>query len=142
MRPALVAMTRIVAARMPTQGARILGIATNAGLIGVSRLTYSLGQHRQLPPALGRVHPRRMTPYVSIIVFGAIACVLILPGSTGLLADLYVFGSMISFTAAHVSVIVLRIREPDLERPWKPPLNIRVRGKLLPLTRMLSGGFQ
>ena len=118
--------------------ATILVIATNAGLIGVSRLTYSLGQHRQLPPALGRVHPRRMTPYVSIIVFGAIACVLILPGSTGLLADLYVFGSMISFTAAHVSVIVLRIREPDLERPWKPPLNIRVRGKLLPLTAIVG----
>jgi len=118
--------------------ATILVIATNAGLIGVSRLTYSLGQHRQLPAVLGRVHPRRMTPYVSIIVFGAIACVLIVPGSTGLLADLYVFGSMISFTAAHVSVIVLRIREPDLERPWKPPFNIRVKGKLLPLTAIVG----
>ena len=71
-----------------------------------------------------------MTPYMSIIVFGFIACVLIIPGSTGLLADLYVFGSMISFTAAHVSVIVLRIREPDLERPWRPPFNVRVNGKL------------
>ena len=118
--------------------ATILVIATNAGLIGVSRLTYSLGQHRQLPAALGRVHPRRMTPYVSIIVFGAIACVLIVPGRVGLLADLYVFGSMISFTAAHVSVIVLRIREPDLERPWKPPFNILVRGKLLPLTAIVG----
>jgi len=118
--------------------ATILVIATNAGLIGVSRLTYSLGQHRQLPAVLGRVHPRRMTPYVSIIVFGAIACILIVPGSTGLLADLYVFGSMISFTAAHVSVIVLRIREPDLERPWKPPFNVRVRGKLLPLTAIVG----
>ncbi len=118
--------------------ATILFIATNAGLIGVSRLTYSLGQHRQLPPALGRVHPKRLTPYVSIIVFGVIACVLMVPGSTGLLADLYVFGSMISFTAAHISVIVLRIREPDLERPWKTPFNIRWRGKLLPVTAILG----
>ena len=118
--------------------ATILVIATNAGLIGVSRLTYSLGQHRQLPPILGRVHPKRMTPYVSIIVFGFIACLLIIPGSTGLLADLYVFGSMISFTAAHVSVIALRIREPDLERPWKPPFNIRVKGRLLPLTAIVG----
>jgi len=113
-------------------------IATNAGLIGVSRLTYSLGQHRQLPPILGRVHPRRMTPYVSIIVFGGIACLLIIPGSTGLLADLYVFGSMISFTAAHLSLITLRIREPDMERPWVTPFNIRVRGRLLPLTAIFG----
>ena len=52
------------------------------------------------------------------------------PGRTGLLADLYIFGSMISFTAAHVSVIVLRIREPELERPWRPPFNIPWRGQL------------
>ncbi len=88
---------------------------------------------------LGRLHAKRMTPYVSIIVFGAVACVLILPGQVGLLVDLYVFGSMISFTAAHVSLIVLRIKEPDLERPWRTPLNIRVKGYLLPVTAMIGG---
>jgi APA family basic amino acid/polyamine antiporter len=45
---------------------------------------------------------------------------------------------MISFTAAHISVIVLRIREPDLERPWTTPFNIRWRGKLLPVTAILG----
>jgi basic amino acid/polyamine antiporter, APA family len=118
--------------------ATILLIATNAGIIGVSRLAYSLGQHRQLPPILGRVHPRRLTPYVAIIVFGLIAIVLIVPGSTTLLAELYIFGSMISFTAAHISVLVLRVREPDLERPFRPPLNIRVRGFSFPLTALLG----
>ena len=82
--------------------ATILIIATNAGLIGVSRLAYSLGQHRQIPPILGRVHPKRLTPYVSIIVFGIVACLIIIPGSTPFLADLYAFGAMISFTTAHV----------------------------------------
>ncbi len=105
----------------------------------MSRLTYSLGQHRQLPPVLGHVHPRRLTPYVSIIVFGVAACVLMLPGSTELLADLYIFGSMISFTAAHLSVIVLRFREPALERPWRAPLNLRLRGGSLPLTAVIGG---
>lgn len=119
--------------------ATILVIATNAGLIGVSRLTYSFGLHHQMPPVLGRLHARRMTPYVSIILFGLIACVLIFPGRINLLVDLYVFGSMISFTAAHVSVIVLRIKEPDLERPWRAPLNVRVRGRLLPLTAIVGG---
>ena len=76
--------------------ATILLIATNAGLIGVSRLAYSLGQHRQVPPILGRVHPKRLTPYVAIIAFGAVACVLLLlPGNTiNLLADLYAFGAI------------------------------------------------
>ncbi len=119
--------------------ATILVAATNAGLLGVSRLTYSFGQHRQLPPALGRLHAKRMTPYVSVILFGGIACALILPGQVGLLVDLYVFGSMISFTAAHISLIVLRIKEPDLERPWRAPLNIRVKGYSLPLTAIVGG---
>ncbi len=119
--------------------ATILVIATNAGLIGVSRLTYSFGLHHQMPPALGRLHARRMTPYVSIILFGLVACVLIFPGRINLLVDLYVFGSMISFTAAHVSVIVLRIKEPNLPRPWRIPFNVRIRGYLLPVTSIIGG---
>ncbi len=114
--------------------ATILLIGTNAGIIGVSRLASSLGQHRQLPPVLGRVHPRRLTPYVAITAFGVVATVLIIPGSTRLLADLYAFGSMISFTAAHVSVLVLRYKEPGLDRPFRAPLNVRLRGARIPLT--------
>ena len=99
--------------------ATILFIATNAGIIGVSRLAFSLGQHRQLPRVLGRVHPTRLTPYVAIVLFGIVAVILILPGEIPLLADLYAFGSMIAFTAAHVSVIVLRYKEPELARPFR-----------------------
>ncbi len=119
--------------------ATILFIATNAGIIGVSRLAFSLGQHRQLPRVLGRVHPTRMTPYVAIILFGIIAVILILPGEILLLADLYAFGSMISFTAAHVSVVVLRRKEPDLARPFRPPGNIRIGGTSIPSTAVLGG---
>ena len=118
--------------------ATILLIATNAGIIGASRLTYSLGQHRQLPPVLGHVHPKRLTPWVSIIVFGLIACLLMVPGEIQLLADVYVFGSMISFTAAHLSVIALRIKEPELVRPWQAPLNVGWRGHRVPLTAVLG----
>ena len=116
----------------------ILFIATNAGLIGVSRLAFSLGQHHQLPRVLGRIHPTRLTPYVAIAVFGVIAAILILPGKIALLADLYAFGSMISFTAAHVSVIMLRRKEPDLPRPFRAPLNVRIGGVPLPMTAILG----
>jgi len=119
--------------------ATILVIATNAGLIGISRLAYSMSLHRQIPPLLGRIHPRRLTPYVAVIVFGAVASVLILPGSTTLLANLYAFGAMISFTVAHVSVVVLRFTAPDQERPYHTPLNIPWRGKLIPVTAVIGG---
>ncbi len=118
--------------------ATILFIATNAGIIGVSRLAYSLGQHRQLPQVLGRVHPTRMTPYVAIVFFGVIALILVSPGEITLLADLYAFGSMISFTAAHLSVISLRYREPELERPFRAPLNVRLFGASVPLTAVFG----
>src|SRR4051812_35610414 len=74
--------------------ATILFIATNAGLIGVSRLTYSMGQHRQLPEKLRQLHPRFRTPYIAIIVFGAVAALTILPGKADFLGTVYAFGAM------------------------------------------------
>jgi APA family basic amino acid/polyamine antiporter len=117
----------------------ILLIATNAGLIGVSRLTYSMGQHRQLPEGLRQVHPRYRTPYIAIIVFAVVAMVTLLPGKTDFLATMYSFGAMLSFTIAHVSVIQLRRKLAEAERPWKPMLNFRAFGTLVPLTAVLGG---
>src|SRR5882724_7621072 len=95
----------------------ILLIATNAGLIGVSRLTYSMGHYRQLPERLRQIHPRFRTPYIAILVFSGIAIITLIPGQTKLLATLYSFGAMLSFTIAHISVIRLRQKYPDKERP-------------------------
>jgi basic amino acid/polyamine antiporter, APA family len=117
----------------------ILLIATNAGMIGVSRLTYSMGQHRQLPEGLRQVHPRYRTPYIAILVFAGISMLTLLPGQTDFLATMYSFGAMLSFTIAHVSVIWLRRRKSGDERPWKPPLNFRAFGTELPLTAVLGG---
>jgi APA family basic amino acid/polyamine antiporter len=117
----------------------ILLIATNAGLIGVSRLTYSMGQHRQLPEGLRQVHPRYRTPYIAILVFAAVAMITLVPGKTDFLATMYSFGAMLSFTIAHIAVIQLRRRHGEVERPWKPALNFRAFGAELPLTAVLGG---
>jgi basic amino acid/polyamine antiporter, APA family len=117
----------------------ILLIATNAGLIGVSRLTYSMGQHRQLPEGLRQVHPKYRTPYIAILIFSAIAIVTLLPGQTDFLATMYSFGAMLSFTIAHAAVIQLRRVQPDVERTWKPPLNVRAFGFEVPLSAVLGG---
>jgi basic amino acid/polyamine antiporter, APA family len=117
----------------------ILLIATNAGLIGVSRLTYSMGQHRQLPEGLRQVHPRYRTPYIAILIFSAVAAITLIPGKTDFLATMYSFGAMLSFTIAHVAVIQLRRNNGGVERSWRPPLNVRAFGTEVPLTAVLGG---
>jgi APA family basic amino acid/polyamine antiporter len=119
--------------------ATILFIATNAGMIGVSRLTYSMGQYRQLPEALRALHPRFHTPYVAIVVFGLVACLTILPGQADFLGTIYAFGAMLSFTIAHLAVIVLRAKQPDAERPWRGPGTLRFHGVEWPLFAVLGG---
>jgi basic amino acid/polyamine antiporter, APA family len=119
--------------------ATILFIATNAGMIGVSRLTYSMGQYRQLPEGLRALHPKFRTPYVAIIVFGLVACITILPGKADFLGTIYAFGAMLSFTIAHLAVIALRIKQPDTERPYRGPGSIRLRGYDLPLFALVGG---
>jgi basic amino acid/polyamine antiporter, APA family len=119
--------------------ATILFIATNAGILGVSRLSYSMGQHRQLPEFLRILHPRFRTPYIAITVFCVIACIAIIPGEADFLGVIYAFGAMLSFTMAHAAVTTLRLKRPDIERPYRGPLNLRFRGKDLPLFAILGG---
>jgi basic amino acid/polyamine antiporter, APA family len=113
--------------------ATILFIATNAGLIGVSRLVYSMGIHRQLPDRLRQLHPKYGTPWIGILVFGTIACLITTSGQADFLGLLYAFGAMLSFSIAHIAVIALRIKKPDVERPYTGPGNVRFRGHDLPL---------
>jgi APA family basic amino acid/polyamine antiporter len=117
----------------------ILTIATNAGLIGLSRLAFSMGQHRQLPQLVRAIHPRFKTPYMSIIVFAALSVLALIPGETELLATMYSFGAMLSFTVAHLAVLRLRRVQAERERPWRPPGNVRIRGYDVPLTALLGG---
>jgi APA family basic amino acid/polyamine antiporter len=132
-------LTEIMRYYVGILAAVILLIATNAGLIGVSRLTYSMGQHRQLPEGLRQVHPKYRTPYIAIMIFATVAIITLLPGQTDFLATMYSFGAMLSFTIAHVALIQLRRKQPDVERTWKPPLNFRAFGVEVPLSAVLGG---
>jgi APA family basic amino acid/polyamine antiporter len=118
--------------------ATILLIATNAGLIGMSRLSWSLAEHRQLPGIFAQLHPTFRTPWFTILFFSLLASVLIIPGETTLLGNLYSFGAMLSFTTAHVAVVALRVKDPERERPYRLPWNVRIRGRPIPLTAVLG----
>ena len=107
-------------------------------MIGVSRLTYSMGQHRQLPERLRALHPLYGTPYVAIVVFGLVACLTILPGQADFLGTIYAFGAMLSFTIAHLAVIALRLKQPERERPYRGPGTLLF-GRELPLFAVVGG---
>ena len=132
-------LTHILRYYVGVLAATILFIATNAGLIGISRLSWSLAEHRQLPAIFSRLHRRYRTPWFTIVTFSVFAGVLLIPGQTDFLGNLYSFGAMLSFTTAHASVVALRFKEPDRDRPYRMPWNIRVRGRQLPLTAVIGG---
>ena len=119
--------------------ATILFIATNAGMIGISRLSWSLAEHRQLPSIFSRLHRRYRTPWFTLVFFSALASALILYGNTAVLGNLYSFGAMLSFTTAHAAIVALRMKDPDRERPYRAPWNVRLRGAQIPLTAVIGG---
>ena len=108
-------------------------------MLGLSRLTYSLGRNRLLPARISELHPGRRTPVNAIIVTVILTSLLILPGRVTVLANLYSFGAMLSFTFAHASIVRLRVSEPELERPFHIPWNWHLRGRQIPITSLLGG---
>ena len=124
----------------------ILMIACNAGLMGVSRLTSQMGRNQQLPSVLHHVYSRFKTPYIAILLFSAVAMLLLIPGlfgedNKGIFSDiggLYAFGALLSFAFAHLSILALRIRKPDWDRPFKLRGNIKIKGRELPVTALFG----
>ena len=109
----------------------ILVAACNAAMLGLSRLGYSLAVNRQIPSLVGYLHPRarrRWWSSASARCWRSRCCCR--PTSSSSLG-IYAFGATIAFTIVHRSVIRLRWREPDRDRPYKMPLNVRIgRGEL------------
>jgi basic amino acid/polyamine antiporter, APA family len=120
--------------------ATILFIATNAGIIGASRITYAMASYRQLPEVFRRLHPRFKTPWLSLVVFaGLISILTLLPGQTTFLGTLYAFGAMLSFTIAHAALIGLRYRHREEELVFRARPNLTFRGVDWPLFAIVGG---
>src|SRR5438552_6876717 len=139
----------LVAARIPLIGAVaapltalvggiVVYLSANSGVVSVSRLTYSMSQFQILPAWFNRVHPRYQTPARTIVVFSVAAMVVtifafIFPGKAGgnaaidILADLYAFGATYGYLLVLISFLVLRFRDPYTPRPYRMPLNVRIR---------------
>ena len=120
--------------------ATILFIATNAGVIGASRITYAMASYRQLPELFRRLHPRFLTPWIAIVFFaGLVPIVVILPGRTTFLGTIYSFGATLSFTVAHAAIVALRARRREEELVFRARPNLRWRGIDWPLFAIFGG---
>jgi basic amino acid/polyamine antiporter, APA family len=112
--------------------------AANSAMLGLSRLAYSLSRNRQIPSALGMLHPTRSTPFVLIGIAAAVAGALVIPEDLDFLVGIYAFGALLGLTIAHLSIISLRYREPDRRRFYRIPLSVRFRGGDLPLPAVIG----
>ncbi len=123
--------------------ATILFIATNAGIIGASRITYSMASYRQLPEVLRRLHPRFKTPWLSLVIFAGIAPILvILPGDVNFVGTLYSLGATLSFTIAHTALVRMRMTDRGLDEGeivYRARPNLRVGRMMLPVFAILGG---
>jgi APA family basic amino acid/polyamine antiporter len=124
-------------------GALILLIAITTSISGFSRLAYSLGEHGQLPRAFGRLHRRTLVSPWAIVSAAVVASAIVvgtefISGDVSFLASVFSFGVLLAFTAAQLAVIKLRVDEPDLARPYRAPLNIRIRGADIPLPAVVG----
>ncbi len=112
--------------------------AASTSMLGVSRHIYTLAINRQIPSWLGKLDRRTATPYVAIVLSGMIAIGLIVPTNVKLLAGIYAFGATLAITIAHLSIIRLRITEPDRRRPFKIPGSFPWGHAELPLPSILA----
>jgi APA family basic amino acid/polyamine antiporter len=120
--------------------ATILFIATNAGVIGASRITYSMSSHRQLPERFRRLHPRFKTPWLSLLVFaGFFSILFILPGNVDFIGRMYAFGAMLSFTIAHAAVIQMRRKPPPIEVPYRVKPSLKIGRVSWPVFAVIGG---
>ena len=107
--------------------------AVNVNMLGLSRLAYSLAVNRQIPYTLGRLHARHSTPWIVVVVGALLAFALAATSSIRFLAGIFAFGAMLTFTIAHVSLIVLRFREPGRRPGYRVPFSIPVGRGSIPI---------
>ncbi len=125
-------------------GALILLVAATTSVSGFGRLAYSLGDHGQLPRSFGRLHRRTLVSPQSVIAAGAVSIALLigtayLTNPVSFLASLFSFGVLSAFTAAQFAVVKLRVTQPELRRPFRVPLGVRVRGAVIPVPAIVGG---
>jgi APA family basic amino acid/polyamine antiporter len=124
-------------------GAMILVAVITTSFSGAGRLAYSLGRHDMLPKPFARLNRTTLISPTAVVTTTVISVGVLLiawaaEDEVKFLASLYSFGVLIAFTAAQVAVVRLRSTEPDLERPFRVPGNVRIRGAEVPVVALVG----
>ena len=115
-------------------GATILFISANTGIMGDSRLVFSMSHFRLASAWFRYVHPKYRTPSNAILGFGWVGIMLtviafLTPSVLDTLANLYAFGATFGYMLVFISLIRLRFLDPYTPRPYKVPLNFKWKRK-------------
>jgi basic amino acid/polyamine antiporter, APA family len=119
----------------------VLFWAVTTAMLGVSRHIYTLAINRQIPSWLGKLSSRHATPQVAIAISGLIAIGLVAPTDVKLLAAIYAFGATLAITIAQLSIIRLRITDPDRPRPFRIPWDMSWGMARLPVPALLAAAL-
>ncbi|HLW61088.1 MAG TPA: amino acid permease [bacterium] len=110
-------------------GATILLISANTGVMGSSRLTFSMSELGLATRWMNAVHPKYRTPYRTTIVFSVLAIIeallsFLTPQALDTLGNMYAFGATLAYLLVFVSLVRLRFSDPATPRPYHVPFNI------------------
>jgi APA family basic amino acid/polyamine antiporter len=109
-------------------------------LLGQTRVLYTMSRDGLLWPWVGKLHPKFCTPYLVTIVVGAFAAALAAFFPITLLGELVSLGTLLAFTIVSLGVWVMRVRHPEMHRPFRTPLVpiVPICGMVVSVALMLS----
>ncbi len=88
-------------------------------MIVTSRMMYGMARDKALPEGLSKISPKYRTPALAVLITMILTMVPLFLGDISIVANATVFGVLITFFLVNLSLIALRRKKPDLERPFK-----------------------
>jgi basic amino acid/polyamine antiporter, APA family len=110
-------------------------------LLGQSRVLYTMAHDGLLPKWVGKIHPRFRTPYLTSIAVGVLVAFLAAFFNIVFLGQLVSLGTLLAFTIVCLGIWVMRVKRPDVPRPFRTPLVplVPILGIIVCLALMITG---
>ncbi len=110
-------------------------------LLGQSRVLYTMAHDGLLPKWVGKIHPRFRTPYLTSIAVGVLVAFLAAFFNLVFLGQLVSLGTLLAFTIVCLGVWIMRVKQPDVPRPFRTPFVplVPILGIIVCLALMITG---